>query len=409
MLRITVRITSATRAISLVFLLVTGLTAQDSVKHQPNFGNVPLYFEENRGQTDAHARYIARSASLVGFVLQDGWTLSLGGQPVSMQVKGADPKATLVPEGSVEGITNYYLGSRAITALPHFLSVRAKNLRPGIDIVYHANQRELEYDLVVHPGADVNAFWVRFAGSQPVLADNGDIVLKTSKGEVRQHKPRVWQESNGQRTEVECSYVIAKSGDVGFVLSNYDRSADVVVDPIISYSTYLGGTNDDRLAGVAVDGTGYAYVAGSTYSADFPATSGTFHGNGDVFVAKLNPTGTALVYFTFIGGSQNDVPGGIAIDNAGNAYVTGTTSSTDFPVTENHFFSGQHAFVLKLGNTGNIVYSAVLAGNGIDNGSAIAVDASGSAYVAGNTTSTNFPVTAGSFQLTLGGLGDAFV
>jgi hypothetical protein len=399
---------SATRVFSFGLLLGTHLSAQDVAKH-PDFGDVPLHFEENKGQTDASARYIARSASGVGFVLQNGWTLSLGGQPISMHIADADSKATLVPEGSVEGITNYYLGSRAITNLPHYSSVRSKDIRPGIDVVYHGNERELEYDLVIRPGADVDALRLRFEGSQPVLADNGDIILKTIAGEVRQHKPRVWQEAEGHRTEVECRYALLESGEVGFVLSNYDRSAELVVDPIISYSTYLGGTNDDRLAGIAVDGSGYAYLAGSTYSSDFPATSGTFQGNQEVFVAKLNPSGTGLVYFTFIGGRSNDFPGGIAIDNAGNAYVTGSTSSIDFPVTVNYFTSGQHAFVLKLDSTGNIVYSTALAGNGVDAGSAIAVDASGSAYVAGNTTSTHFPVTAGSFQLTPGGLGDAFV
>src|SRR5260370_16295273 len=194
MLRITTRIST------FVLFLVTSLMAQGAVKRHPDFGNVPLYFEENRGQTDAHARYIARSTSLVGFITQDGWTLSLNGQPVAMHIAGANKNARLVPEDSVEGITNYYLGSRAITALPHYSSVRGKNIRPGIDIVYHGRQRELEYDLVIHPAADVNALRLRFQGSRPVLAENGDIVLKTNTGEVRQRKPRVWQDAKGQRT-----------------------------------------------------------------------------------------------------------------------------------------------------------------------------------------------------------------
>jgi uncharacterized repeat protein (TIGR01451 family) len=393
-----------------LILFATSLSAQGIAKQQSNYATVPLYFEENKGQTDARARYIARSANLVGFVLQDGWTLSLRGEPVSMHVKGADPKGPLIPEGSVEGITNYYIGSRAITALPHFLSVRAKNIRPGIDIVYHSSQRELEYDLVVHPGADVDALWLRFEGSQPALAENGDIVLKTDKGEFHQHKPRVWQEANGQRTEVDCRYVIAKAGEVGFVLSNYDQSTELIVDPIISYSTFLGGTGLDSPAGIAADASGYAYITGTTNSVDFPVTSGALHGSNDVFVTKLNPSGTSLVYSTFIGGTSGDSGSGIALDNAGNAYVTGSTSSTDFPFTVNQFSSATtHAFALKLGATGNIVYAAELGGNQQDNGIAIAVDASGSAYVAGNTYSTTFPVTAGSFKTTAGGNGDGFV
>jgi hypothetical protein len=387
-----------TSVFALALLLATNLSAQ----HPSDFGTIPLYFEQNKGQTDARAQYIARSPNLLGFVLQNGWTLSLQGQPISMHIKSANPNATLVPESPIAGITNYYLGSRAITALHHYSSVRANNIRPGIDIVYHGNQRELEYDLVIHPGADVRALWLSFDGSHPTLADNGDIVLKASTGEVHQHKPHVWQEANGQRTEVECHYVVAKSGDVGFVLSNYDRSAQLIVDPIISYSTYLSGTNTDTPTGIAVDAGGYAYVTGSTASTDFPVTFGTFQSGGDVFVTKLNPRGTGLVYSTFVGGSTLLAGTGraIAIDNAGNAYVTGSTFSSE---------GMQHAFAFKLGSTGQIVYSTALAGNDVDIGRAIATDASGSAYIAGLTYSTNFPVTAGSYQTTLRGISDAFV
>src|SRR5437016_2340893 len=171
MWKINVRVPSA---FSLALLLATHVSAQ----HASNFGAVPFYFEQNKGQTDLQAKYIARSPHLVGFVLQDGWTLSLHGQPVSMHIASADPKAALVPESSIEGITNYYLGSRSITNLPHYSRVRAKNIRPGIDIVYHGNERDLEHDLVIHPGADVDTLWLRFDGSRPTLADNGDVVLK---------------------------------------------------------------------------------------------------------------------------------------------------------------------------------------------------------------------------------------
>src|SRR5258708_4545605 len=143
---------------SFAFLLGTHLSAQG----RSNFGTAPLYFEQNKGQTDAQARYIARSPSLVGFVLQDGWTLSLNGQPVSMHIVSAHPKTALIPETQIEGITNYYLGSRAITALQHYSSVRAKNIRPGIDIVYHGNQRKLEYALLIRPAAHVTALCLRF-------------------------------------------------------------------------------------------------------------------------------------------------------------------------------------------------------------------------------------------------------
>jgi Beta-propeller repeat/Putative binding domain, N-terminal/NHL repeat len=397
------------RLISVVVSLVPSAMAQHAVKRHADFGNVPLYFEENRGQTDAQARYIVRSANAIGFVTQDGWTLSLHGQPISMHIKGVDAKARFMPEGPVEGITNYYLGARAITALPHYSSVRGHNIRPGVDIAYHGSGRDLEYDLVIHPGTDVSELRLRFEGSRPVLADNGDIVLKTSTGEVRQHKPRVWQEAQGQRTEVVCSYDLLESGEVGLSLANYNLSADLIVDPVIGYSTYLSGTGSDNPAGIAVDGNSYAYITGSTSSTDFPVTAGTYQGTGDVFVTKLNPSGTGLVYSTFIGGTSSDIGRAIAIDNAGSAYVTGYTNSTNFPVTVNQFTTGQHAFALKLSGSGNIVYSTALVGNNFDNGSAIAVDASGSAYVAGVTGSSNFPVTPGSYKTTPGGGNDAFV
>src|SRR5258706_7923850 len=165
----------ATSVFSLALLLTTHLSAQ----HPSKFGTVPLYFEQNKGQTDAHARYITRSTNLVGFVLQNGWTLSLNGQSISMHIADADAKAVLVPENPTEGITNYYLGSRSVTNIQHYSSVRSKNIRPGIDIVYHGNERELEYDLAIHPAADMNALWLRFEGRRPTLADTGDITLKT--------------------------------------------------------------------------------------------------------------------------------------------------------------------------------------------------------------------------------------
>jgi Beta-propeller repeat/Viral BACON domain/Putative binding domain, N-terminal len=406
MWRIYVRVT---RVFSLALLLGIHLSAQN----HSNFNTIPLYFEQNKGQTDLQATYIARSPNLVGFVLQDGWTLSLHGPPISMHIAEANAKAMLVPEHSVEGITNYYLGSRAVTNLQHYSSVRAKDIRPGIDVVYHGSESDLEYDLVIHPGADINALWLRFDGSRPALADNGDIVLKTNKGEVRQHKPRVWQEAKGQRTEVECRYVLAKSGKVGFVLSNYDRSADLVIDPIISYSTFLGAYFPSGAGkGIAVDSSGFAYITGYTDTAAFTDPIGDANaGYGDVFVTKLNQTGTGLVYSTFIGGTYADGANGLAIDAGGNAYVAGSTNSSDFPFTVNQPppSGTTHAFALKLGPTGNILYATALAGSGSDFGAAIAVDSSGSAYVAGDTTSSDFPVTAGSYQTTRAGGDDAFL
>jgi hypothetical protein len=385
-------------------------TGQNTAKVSQDFGRVPIYFEENRGQTDARARFIARTGRLAAFLTQDGWTLSMHGEAISMRISDASQSARLAPEGTVGGISNYYLGSRVITGLPHYASVRVTEIRPGIDIVYHASERDLEYDFVIRPGADPKALRLRFEGGKPpILAGNGDLLFKTSSGELRQRKPRVWQEVEGKRHEVECSYAFLGPSEVGLVLENYNRSAELVIDPVLAYSTYLGGTNQDVATGIAVDVSGNAHVTGYTASTDFPATTGSFHGYYDVFVTKLNPSGSGLVYSTFIGGFNQDQANGIAVDNAGNAYITGFTTSSDFPFTINHLLGFQDAFVAKLGSTGVVLYCTAVGGNNQDSGAAIAVDAQGFAYIAGFTNSNNSLATAGSYKTTLTGNSDAFV
>ena len=196
------------------------------------------------------------------------------------------------------------------------------------------------------------------------------------------------------------------------VLADYNPSQQLVIDPIISYSTYLGGTNVDTPAGIAVDSSGSAYILGTTQSADFPITLSTFHGPyTNIFVTKFNPAGTGLVYSTLINGTVNAASQGlaIAVDTNGNAYLTGLTYAADFPFTTGRLKGISSAFVVKLGATGNIVYATALSGSGRDSGNAIAVDATGSAYVAGATTSNDFPVTTGAYQVSAHGAGDAFV
>jgi hypothetical protein len=387
---------------SLCILIFTGisLNAQsNSVVHaatETGFGRVPLYFEENRGQLDSQARYIARGANHAAFVTRDGLMLSFQGQAIAMHIVDAAPQARMAAQGDLEGVSNYYLGQRAWTGLKHFSSVRVSNIRPGVDILYHANDQSLEYDLIIHPGGSPESVRLRFEGGPaPELNNNGDLVFKTASEELTQHVPRVWQQVGGQRRPIACRYVLSGPKEVRLHLSPYDRSRDLVVDPVLSYSTYLAGSSTDGPMGIAVDSSGSAYVAGYTDSTNFPVTTGTFQGYSDAFATKLNASGTGLIYSTFIGGSLQAQANAIAIGPDGDAFVTGYTSSSNFPFTNGIFAGGEVAFAAELGLTGDLVYATALGGDNFTTGTAIAVDTHNAAYVTGGTSSVNFPTTAG--------------
>src|ERR1700689_424722 len=229
------------RLLCLVLFLSNSLHSQnpndENAPAHTNLGNIPLYFEENRGQTDSRARYIARGAKRVAFVTQDGLMLSLKNEAIAMRIVDAARDSIFASEGEVEGVSNYYLGKRAISGLHHYSTVRVNNIRPGIDIVYHGNEQNLEYDLVVHPGANPDLLRFRFEGGTALeIADNGDLVFELSHGELRQHAPRVWQDVGGERRALECKYALSGPEEVHLELSQYDRSRELVIDPILSYS-----------------------------------------------------------------------------------------------------------------------------------------------------------------------------
>jgi hypothetical protein len=270
-------------------------------------------------------------------------------------------------------------------------------------------------------------------------------VLHTKGGEIRQSKPLIYQEVDGDKRIISGHYVLKGKHEIGFEVAMYDATKPLVIDPVLSYATYLGGSGDDAGLSIAVDSSGNAYVTGFTLSPNFPTTNGAFDTTcgtdgschivefertflaEDVFVTKLNTTGSALVYSTYLGGSDDDTGLGIAVDSSGNAYVTGRTFSTDFPTTSGALqeakssgsgFSGPDAFVAKLNPVGNsLVYSTYLGGSGQDSGTGIGLDSSGNAYVSGTTLSTDFPTTNGAFQTSFtggaqaseGALNEAFV
>ena len=423
------------------------------------YGKLPINFEVNRGQTDESVKFLARGRGYNLFLTATEAVLSLrkearpakseslmaqagrGRNPsllahasfttsaLRMKLIGANEEAQVRGEEQLPGTINYFAGSDAgkwQRGVSSYAKVRYQNIYPGVDMVYYGNQRELEYDFVLAPGADPGVITLAFAGAQKMnVSENGDLVLRTDAGSLLQRKPVTYQEVNGSRQTVAARYVI-RDGQVGFQIGNYDTSKPLIIDPILSYSTYLGGGGDYEIgSSVTVDMDGNAYVVGTTASADYPVTTGavqtTIGGNntlGDTFVMKLNAAGTSLVYSTYLGGTDSDYGYDIAVDADGNAYVLGNTVSADFPTTPGAFQSTsassngtEDGFVTKLNATGSsILYSTYLGGSSGDYCRALAINSLGEVYVAGGTQSIDFPTTSGAYQTVLGsGDSDAFV
>jgi uncharacterized protein (TIGR03437 family) len=451
-----------------------GIRGSANLRAVESYGKLPLSFEANRGQTDPEVKFLTRGGGYNLFLTSTEAVLNLkkpgvrkgpqiGGPPdtggippispialssaksvdeksekgavLRMKLVGANPSPQVAGAEELPGKSNYFIGNDPAkwrTNVPTYAKVKYEDVYPGIDLVYYGNQRQLEYDFVVSPGADPRSIRLAFQsrdsnGAVPLRIDNhGDVVLGAEGSELRLHRPIIYQEISGSRQRIGGNFVIhglpseasAKEGrQIGFEVARYDASKPLIIDPVLSYSTYLGGNSAGY--GIAVDSFGNAYVTGVTTSTNFPTANafqaaiggGTCYYSGgpspcsDVFVTKLNATGSALVYSTYLGGSGNDWVSGIAVDSFGNAYVTGQTFSTDFP-TANAFqaaCSGNpcgDAFVTKLNAAGSaLAYSTYLGGSGNDQGTGIAVDSSGNAYVTGSTASTNFP-TANAFQAT---------
>ena len=440
---------NASRRTLVLFPFVVGFacpaTAAPEARVSEAYGKLPLHFEANRGQTHEDVRFLARGAGYSLFLTPTGAVLTLI-KPESLARKRAargssrprgpatrtvlrmtfadanpDPRVTGLEE--LPGKANYFIGNDPAkwrTDVPTYAKVHYQEVYPGIDLVYYGKQRQLEYDLVVRPGADPSAIALRLTGADKVEVDvQGDLVLHTAAGPIRQQKPFIYQEVGGARKEIPGGYVLKGEQRVGFKIAAHDARRPLVIDPILSYSTYLGGGGADRSHAIAVDAAGNAYVTGGTFSPDFPTTAGAFQtslgaGTFQAFVTKLNPSGSALVYSTYLGGNGGDESYGIAVDAAGNAYVTGRTFSPDFPTTAGAFqttYGGeQDAFVTQLDAAGSaLVYSTYLGGNRYDEGNSIAVDPAGNAYVGGLTQSFDFPTTAGAFQTRAVGDTNAFV
>jgi hypothetical protein len=493
---------------------------QDSTRPQveASFGNLPLSFEPNRGQTDSRVKFLSHAGHHTLWLMNDEAVLavgrrpgahlsSLGGKEKSPQVNesvpavlrmkfvGANANPRVAGEARQQGMVNYFIGTpeQWRTKIPVYSRVRYSSLYPGIDLVFYGTNRELEYDLVVSPGADPGQIKLGISGAESMRIDrDGNLVLKTTAGEIIQQKPRIYQHKGTSFVAVSGDYLIKGANEIGFRLGNYDRRAAVVIDPVLRYASYLtgGGDEDDGGTGIAVDSSNRVVVAGWTCSITFPgengppvprcvsafvtkldftgstmiftafvpgsvffdniplaldaadniyiagstngntfgedtfkptpgAFQGAFGGKTDAWVAKLNSSGNKLIYATFLGGSGDERVGGIDVDSAGNAYVAGSTTSKNFPVTAG-VFQGEcklkndgscaSAFVTKLNADGSrALYSSYLGGHGTQSGEGIALNSSGNAFVVGGTDAKDFPTTAGSAQPVPAGAEDAFV
>src|SRR5215472_4456344 len=469
-----------------------GRAAQTRVLQR--YGQLPLRFEANRGQTDTRVKFLARGQGFALFLTGNEAVLDLrpiqkasGRQLANMALRsrseaaapppgrreiaripntvlrmklvGASPNASVTGTNELPGKSNYLIGNNPKkwrTNVPNYTRVEYKGVYPGVNLVYYGNQGQLEYDFVVAPGADPSQIALELGTGQSKIQNaqskidvNGDLLVQTEGGEVRFHKPVVYQmqstlDSRSSKVEpqsaaageknktlrtknlLDGSYVL-KGNQVTFELASYDRSKPLVIDPVLKYSTFLGGSGDDLVApagtqGIAVDPEGNAYVIGATDSIDFPTTSDAFQtkfggGSGvfgcssgiaaDAFVTKLNSKGDSIVYSTYLGGSDVDCGEGIAVDSAGNAYVAGETLSTDFPITKGAFQPAcascsnglVDTFAAKLSPDGSaLTYSTYIGGKDEDLFPMIAIDRGGNMYIEGSTFSPDYPTTRQAFQ-----------
>jgi len=420
---------------------------------------MPLYFIENRGQLDPSVAYYVQGQDTTLYFTAGGMTLvqterrqekngstgrlekaSFGrdGIPteagsryaVKLDFIGARPHPKIVAGDPAPAVISYFKGRKEEwkTGLSTYGSIVYSDLWPGIDLVYSGTANRLKYTFLVKPGADPARVRLAYRGIQGIrLNEDGQLEIETPAGGFRDDKPYAYQEVDGRRVEIHAAYSLDRTSGggprrYGFALGSYDRGRPLVLDPaVLVYAGYIGGSGSDEGRGIAVDGSGNAYVTGYTTStqATFPVTVGpdlTSNGNNDAFVAKVNAAGTALLYCGYIGGSGDDFGLGIAVDGSGNAYITGQTNSTQatFPVTvgpDLTYNGGNDAFVAKINAAGTaLLYCGYIGGSGDEEGMGIAVDSSGNAYVVGETTSTEatFPVTVGP-DLTFNGGNDAFV
>ncbi|HDL17503.1 MAG TPA: T9SS type A sorting domain-containing protein [Bacteroidetes bacterium] len=393
-------------------------TDQQQKIYLNSFDQLPMRFEKNMGQAEPGTDFLFRD-KFCALSLSSGQTIMSLQQPnrlgqktnfvnVTMHLVNANLRVR--SEGVDELITksNYFIGNDPLkwhTDITNYEKVKFTEVYPGIDLVYYGRDGKLEYDFNVSPGADPGAIALLFEKSTAArITESGDLLVKVGTRQITMQAPVAYQEMEGERTPVAAQFVARGNDTFGFEIGDYDASVPLVIDPVLVYSTFLGGSNGDESQDIAIDANGFIYITGST--ANFPVTDNAaqknkvqsdFWGYYDAFVAKLSPDGSALIYATYLGGDSTETIFGIAVDAAGSAYVTGSTVSDNFPThnaVQGNFGGGQaDGFITKLTSDGSaFVYSTYLGGSESDFGRDIAVDQSGNACVIGETNSDNFPV-----------------
>jgi hypothetical protein len=413
------------------------------------YGNLPLRFEANQGQTDPRVKFLARGSGSELFLANTEAVLVLtkpvetdtetpeNPQPISRLAPGrtkrpekfqstalrfslvnANKGAQISGVDRLPGTSSYFIGndpSRWVTGASNYSRVAYKGVYAGVDLQYYGSGRNLEFDFDIAPQADASQIRLKIEGANSLTAtSSGDVAIATADGEVRLNRPDIYQVNGNQREKVEGKYVVAANNEITLNAGSYDHNRALIFDPVVQYSTFLGGTTSDSANGIFVDTNGNAYITGTTSSTDFPTTANTVQANlrgthSNAFISKLSANGAVLLYSTYLGGTgaTGDTGTSISIDSQGDAYVTGATSSADFPVV--NAFQGTlksastNAFIAELNPTATaLLYSTYLGGSGANGDSAagIAVDSSGSAYVTGMTSSKDFPLQ-GPIQNTL--------
>jgi hypothetical protein len=397
---------------------------------------MPLSFEPNLTRASQKPEFVSRGQGYslrlrstgVEFVLLS----SKGGvSTLGLGLIGANPLAAPVGTEQSGAVSNYFIGNDSAkwrTNIPNFGRVKYNGVYPGIDLAFYGNQRQIEYDFVVAPGADPTNIHLQLTGANYVQIDrDGHLVVHTRSGELKLLRPVAYQQdSDGERHEVSGAFVLSKKNRVSFRVGQYDKNRTLVIDPVVNYSTFLGGSGNEmgaingttasEMSGIAVDNNGAIYVTGLTFSNDFPLANAFQSSNpGQVaFVSKFDPTGATLLFSTYLGGTLGSNPDGIAVDANGFVYVAGSTISNNFPTTPGAFQSSapgpNSSFVTKLSPTGNsLVFSTYVGGSGVTSAAAMALDGSGHVFITG-AVSGSLPVTPGAFQMTqVSGAQTAFV
>ena len=418
------RLKRVSRAAMLIFLAsillpavsraAAGMVPQQVVR------NLPLSFEENRGQADPAFRYLLRYNGAEALFSKDRVDFrpsGMNGQAANIRMHLVNANAAPEAKDLEQGKSNYLIGADAskwIRGVHHFRQIEYNNLYPGISLSYYGNGDALEHDFQVAPGADPSQISFRFDGTEGVsISAAGDLEVRAAGHALTLHKPLAYQTAANGRTTVDAGFVLGKDDSVGFHLGNYDRTRPLVIDPVLVFSTYLAGTGIDRASAVATDASGNVYLIGTTSSTDFPTANplqphmggcDTYAGCMNAFITKMNPTGTALIYSTYLGGSYQDRGGSIAVDGNGNAIVSGYAGSNNFPKAgaAPALTCGSNNlcyFLASLKPDGSALnYSGIFGVAGYeDNGNVgpVAVDNAGNAYLTGYTSDPNFKITAG--------------